>query len=104
MTKAQAIFTRFIKGFVAAMGTNVIPLLITELNSGYNFSNSLDRSRFYVFVLSSPVLVGTILAVWKALTWVEPEKPIEIEEVQTTKTGSRTAKTAKKKTAARKTA
>lgn len=99
MTKAQAIFNRFIKGFVAS----AIPIIVGELSGVAQFNNATEVKTFLIAV-AVPILTGALLAFEKALNWVEPEKPIEIEEVQATKTGSRTQKTAKKKTAARKTA
>lgn len=100
MTKSQAILNRFVKGFIAS----AIPTIVTALAGITQFNNS-DEVKAFLIGIAVPIITGALLAFEKAINWVEPQQaePLTNEQTETTKTGARTAKSAKKKTPARKT-
>ncbi len=81
-TKFQVLATRFLRGFVYSFLAVVVPILLLEINKGYDLSNPLDRNRLMTNILT-PVVVGLLLAIDKYVRWQEPEKPVEIEEIKT---------------------
>ncbi len=77
-TKFQVLATRFMRGFVYTFLGVVVPILLLEINKGYDLSSPLDRNRLFTNILT-PVIVGLLLAIDKWIRWVEPEKPVEID-------------------------
>ncbi len=87
-TKWQVLATRFLRGFVYTFLGVVVPILLLEINKGYDLSSPLDRNRLMTNVLT-PVIVGLLLAIDKWVRWVEQEKPIEIEDTPQAKSAKR---------------
>ncbi len=69
-SKTWVLFTRFIRGFLAA----VVPIVLLELNKGYDLSTSVDQKRLLTS-LATPVIIGLLLALDKWIRWVDPEQP-----------------------------
>ena len=88
MTKYQAIFQRFCKGFIAS----AIPTIVAALAGVTQFNNTTELKAFSIG-LAVPLITGLLLSLEKAINWVEPEKPIEIEDLKSSKKKS-TPKTA----------
>lgn len=77
MTKAQVVFNRFLKGFIAS----AIPIIVTALAGVTQFNNA-NEVRAFLIGIAVPVITGGLLAFEKAINWVEPEKPVEIEQIK----------------------
>jgi hypothetical protein len=90
-TKFQVLAVRFARGFIYTFLGVVVPILLLEINKGYDLTNPLDRNKLFTNVLT-PVVVGLLMAIDKWIRWVEPEKPIEIEETQEAKIAARKKK------------
>ena len=89
MTKYQAIFQRFLKGFVSSMVATILAAL-----AGVTTFNNTSELKTFLISLGIPIATGALLSLEKAINWVEPEKPVEIEEVKSS--------TSKKKSASKK--
>jgi hypothetical protein len=64
MTKFQALFARFWKGFLTGGLGSVVALV----NSGVSFS-TMDEFANFGFALLSAFVTGGALALWKLVTW-----------------------------------
>lgn len=91
MTKYQALLLRFLKGAVAAS----IPVLVTALSGVTQFNNLTELKQFLI-TIAVPLVTGLLLAFEKAINWVEPTKPIEIEETPQAKSAVKAKSKAKK--------
>lgn len=83
MTKAQAILNRFFKGFIGS----AIPTIVAAL-AGIGQFNNFSELKTFLIGLSVPLATGLLLAIEKAVNWVEPEKPIEIENTPQAKSAN----------------
>ena len=79
MTKFQAILIRFCKGFIGS----AIPTMVAAL-SGINQFNNLSELKAFAITIAIPLATGALLAFEKAINWVEPTQPVEIEKAKKT--------------------
>jgi hypothetical protein len=80
MTKYQAVLIRFCKGFIAS----AIPIIVSAL-SGITQFNNLTEVKAFLISIAIPIVTGLLLAFEKAINWVEPETPVEIDEAKPSK-------------------
>lgn len=76
-SKEWVIFKRFLRGFVAGGIASIVPLLtgIVDIQDPTAIKRTL-------ITLSVAFVTGGIQAIDKLLRWIEPETPVEIEEVK----------------------
>ena len=86
-TKFWVIAKRFIRGLVYS----TVPIILIELNKGYDLSNSVDQKRL-VSSLTTPLIIGLLMALDKWVRWEEPEEPVEIEELSDVKIAAKRSK------------
>ena len=96
MTKYEAIFIRFCKGFIGS----AIPTIVTAL-SGVQQFNNLSEVKTFLIIIAVPIITGALLAFEKAVNWVEPPEPLTYE-FKPKETLNAVAFTAKKKSQAKK--
>lgn len=77
MSKSQALFQRFLKGFVAS----AIPTIVTAL-AGITQFNNVSELKAFLIGIAVPLVTGMLLAFEKAINWQEPEQPVEIDEIE----------------------
>ncbi len=70
MTKAEAVFNRFLKGFISSSISTILAALI-----GVTAFNNTNELKTFLLALIVPLVTGALLALEKAINWVEPEQP-----------------------------
>ncbi len=80
MTKFQVILIRFCKGFIGS----AIPTIVAAL-AGITQFNNLSELKAFAITIAVPLATGALLALEKAINWVEPTEPVDIEELKTSK-------------------
>ncbi len=74
MTKSQAIFNRFLKGFISSSITTILASLV-----GVTAFNSTNELKTFLLNLTIPLFTGLLLALEKAINWTPPETPVPVE-------------------------